>query len=237
VTLSAELADDVLGANQIVVSYNAPEGSSSKWASLDYDRATGIYEGSFTVGEYDVQGTWKVDYLHIVDHEQSDYFIYNSDYYEEELEGSNYEHRDLSEYDVVITGGISDTAPPTLHSLEVSHEEVASGVIVTLSAEVTDELSGVDQVAVSYNSPEGDFSKWVSLFYDRSTGKYEGSFIVEDDNAQGTWKIDYLYLQDHQQNDYFIYNSDYYGEEQADLNYEYRDLSEGDRFLVPLRIE
>ncbi len=224
VTLHAKLADDVLGINEIVVSYYPPEGSSGKWISLVYDRSTGLYEGSFTVREYDVQGTWKIDYLHMVDDEQNDYFIYNSDLYNEDLKGSNYKHRDLSEYDVVFTGGKSDTDPPTLHSLEVTSEKIEMGDVVTLSAEVTDERSGVHQIVVSYHSPEGNDTKPISLLYDPSTGKYEGSFIVEDDR-EGTWEVDYLYLQDYQQNYYFIYNADYYGEESAGLDYEYRDLS------------
>ncbi|WP_181898572.1 hypothetical protein, partial [Halobacillus trueperi] len=58
-------------------------------------------------------------------------------------QGENSERKDLSQYDVKVSGTKEDNSPPTLKNLNVTPRDVTKGDIVNVEADVSDDLSGV----------------------------------------------------------------------------------------------
>jgi len=59
---------------------------------------------------------------------------------------------------VLSVAAVNDTTPPVVQSLSVSPSSVVAGNSVTVTARITDDLSGVDQVVVFYNLPGGNYN-------------------------------------------------------------------------------
>ena len=98
-----------------------------------------------------------------------------------------------------------DRTPPTLNSFAVSDKEATVDDQVKISADVTDDLSGVKPVSVFYSNPKDTGGKLVNLFYNSATGKYEGTFNVGQYDAEGKWKISTIFVWDNQNNYYEYY--------------------------------
>ncbi|WHY91670.1 hypothetical protein QNK12_29420 [Neobacillus cucumis] len=114
-----------------------------------------------------------------------------------------------------------DITPPTLNSFTITANEATVGDQVKISADVTDDLTGVQYVYVYYKNPNETGGKSVSLYYNSTTGKYEGTFDVGQYDAEGEWKIGYITVRDNQGNYYDYYNGTY---TYKGSTYEYRDL-------------
>jgi len=125
--------------------------------------------------------------------------------------------------DGVVAEG--DITPPTLNNLTISKTSVGPGDIVKFSAEISDDLSGVDGAYIMYKSPDGERSKYFWLNYDTTSGIYEGQFEVGRYDPEGTWTIDYLYLIDNQDNSYRYFNR---LQPEKHQTYEYKDFSSYD---------
>ncbi|RDY71663.1 hypothetical protein DXT76_06575, partial [Halobacillus trueperi] len=57
----------------------------------------------------------------------------------------------------------SDVTPPTLNELTVSKQEATVGDEVKITADVSDDLSGVESVTVKYKAPIGTANKYMNL--------------------------------------------------------------------------
>ena len=64
-----------------------------------------------------------------------------------------------------------DRTPPTLNSFAVSDKEATVDDQVKISADVTDDLSGVKSVSVFYRNPKDTGGRLVNLYYNSTTGK------------------------------------------------------------------
>ena len=87
---------------------------------------------------------------------------------------------------------------------------------------MTDDLTGVQYVFVYYRFPNDTGTKSIILYYNSTTGKYEGTFNVDQYDAEGEYKIRQIYVSDKQDNHYNYFNekSTY-----KSPTSEYRDLS------------
>ncbi|WLR49068.1 S-layer homology domain-containing protein [Halobacillus litoralis] len=226
VKISAEVSDNLSGVDRVSIKYEAPEGTATKYVTLRLNAETGKYEGSLEIGDYDVAGAWKIDYLYVKDAQDNYYYYYNS-YGGAEYKRETSEYIDLSPYNIVVSGTEEDKQPPKLDNLQVTPTNVKRGEVVKFSAQVSDNLSGVDRVSIKYEAPEGTATKYVTLRLNAETGKYEGSLEIGDYDVAGAWKIDYLYVKDAQDNYYYYYNS-YGGAEYKRETSEYIDLSSHD---------
>ncbi|WP_373459901.1 OmpL47-type beta-barrel domain-containing protein [Neobacillus driksii] len=222
VQIQAKVTDDLSGVDYVAITYNAPTGNGSKYTRLYYNESTGLYEGSFTIGEYDAMGIWNIGYIYFYDKLQNSYAYYHN--LNSQQKYDSYEYKDLSEYAITVSGNVSDDQAPKLNSLTVTPKEVSKGDTVLISANITDNLSGVDYVAITYNAPTGNGSKYTRLYYNESTGLYEGSFTIGEYDAMGIWNIGYIYFYDKLQNSYAYYHNS--NSQQKYDNYEYKNLSD-----------
>ncbi|MGM7719687.1 OmpL47-type beta-barrel domain-containing protein [Metabacillus sp. Hm71] len=220
VKISADVTNDVKEIRYVSVYYKNLNDSGTKGISLYYNSTTRKYEGTFNVEKDDRDGKWRVyDISVIYTNSTGDSFPngYNS-YTESEF------LRDLNNYDINLYG-IPDITPPTLNSLTVSAKEATVGDKVKISADVTNDVTGVKNVRVHYSTLyEFSHGKSINLNYNSTTGKFEGIFNVEKDDIDNEWRLTSIYVYDNQGNEYSFQGDPNYKYDESDTN-EYRDLS------------
>ncbi len=95
-----------------------------------------------------------------------------------------------------------DSEPPAIDfaSLTVTPKSVAVGESVTVSATVTDNLSGVSSVSISYRSPS-DISCYFSESYrgegERLSVDFTSTLEISPYDVAGVWQISSISLRDH----------------------------------------
>ena len=76
----------------------------------------------------------------------------------------------------VSAGG--DGEPPVVHNVEVSPNDVGVGDVITVKADVTDDNSGVRNVAASFYSPSQNRIEGMSLNYDSETDSWKSKYEI-----------------------------------------------------------
>ncbi len=107
----------------------------------------------------------------------------------------------LSAYaiDVEIEDPTPDLEAPTLNSINSSSKELTPTSPVKVSADITDELSGVKSANIYYRKPSGQ-TRSFSLVYNSVTNKYETNISVGLVDEPGEWKVSYVQLYDKKNN-------------------------------------
>lgn len=221
ITLSADIFEEGSGVEYVHVSFVPPNRDSEggKGIELTYNQETGKYEGTFYADPYDVPGIWSIGTIQMGDKLYNHYFYRNG---ETPYQGGYYEVTDLSAYNIEVVGTVGDVTPPTLNGFSVSKATIRQGEQVELSADIFDDLSGVDHVYVSYKAPVGYVYKDGELTYNAETLKYEGIFGTSPDDPVGTWPLYLIEVVDKKGNFYTYYNSK---EGSKGRTFEHRDLS------------
>lgn len=220
ITLSAEILEEESGVDVAYAYYDGPTGYS-KTVYLSFNPETSRYEGSFDVSTYDGAGVWKLSSIYLKDKQGNKYSIYNR---ETPYQGSTYEYRNLSQYNIEVYGTLVDNTAPRLNDLSISSTRAAGGESITVSADILEEGSGVEYAHVSFVPPNGDSEggKAIKLTYNQETGKYEGTFYADPYDVPGIWSIGTIQMGDK------LYNHYYYRNGQTpsqDDYYEVRDFS------------
>jgi Bacterial Ig-like domain len=222
ITVSADIIEEGSGVEYVHVNFIPPNQDSEggKGIELAYNPETGKYEGTFYADPYDIPGIWSIRTIQMGDK------LYNHYYYENgqiPSQADYYEVRDFSAYNIEIYGTVVDLTPPTLNGFSVSKTTILQGEQVQLSADILDDLSGVDHVYVLYDAPVGNGYREVELTYNEETSKYEGIFRTSTDDPAGTWPLYCIDVRDKKGNYYTYYNSK---EESKGRTFEHRDLSQ-----------
>jgi LPXTG-motif cell wall-anchored protein len=221
VKISADVTNDVTGVKNVNVHYTHGSNSSGKEIPLNYNSTTRKYEGTFNVGQYDAEGRWRINSIRVNDNQGNNYNYKNADY-NHYKEGDNHEFRDLNNYNINVYG--TNLARPKLHSFTVSAKKATVGDKVKISADVTNDVTGVKNVSVRYANTSYSGSKEISLNYNSTTRKYEGTFNVEKSDSDGYWKVGIISVNDNQDNNYLFHNKGY-NEINKEYPIEFRDLN------------
>ncbi|WP_066307583.1 Ig-like domain repeat protein [Bacillus sp. FJAT-29814] len=222
ITLSADIIEEGSGVEYVHVSFVPPnrDSEAGKGLELSYNQETGKYEGTFYADPYDVPGEWSIGTIQMGDKLYNHYYYRNG---ETPYQGGYYEVTDLSAYNIEVYGTVGDITPPALNGFSVSKTAIMQGEQVKLSADIFDDLSGVDHVYVSYKAPVGYVYRDVELTYNAANLKYEGNFGTSPDDPAGTWPLYSIEVVDKKGNFYSYYNSK---EESKGRTFEHRDLSQ-----------
>ena len=207
VKIAAEVNDELSGVNRVYISYRKPNGNS-KGTYLYLNQTTKKYEGTISISTYDVAGEWVPSYLTLTDNKDNSGYVYddNSD--------SSGQKFDLDPYKFTVSGVSSppttpestDKVPPVLNSITISSSQVSGPGTVKLVADVSDDDTGVNSVSASYVKPSGR-SYSLSLYFNSSLGKYEGSITIGQYDEIGDWQLNYVRLGDKAGNYKYIYDS------------------------------
>lgn len=166
------------------------------------EKENGIYIAKFLVNEQTESGLWKVKDFTYIDNLASPLYLYNSDTCMETM----YETISFSEVDFQVTGTDADVNPPILESYNLNQNEVSNGETITFSAKVIDEHLP-DQINLCYQTPSNQIYDDLYLNKVDDLGLYEGMLLVNDDTEIGLWKPCYFFVQDTNENNITIYNS------------------------------
>src|SRR5205085_621661 len=86
-----------------------------------------------------------------------------------------------------------------------------SPATVTVTAQVTDNLSGVQSVSVQILSPSGNQGVGGGMFFVSGTdlnGTYQANLTVPAFSEPGTWTVNYVYVTDKVNNNQYYFASD-----------------------------
>jgi hypothetical protein len=212
-TLTAHVTDDASGLgvpangySSSSITINPPSGGTmysnhSIQFALDASKRVsgtaldGVYRTTVTIPRYSEQGSWRVLSGYLTDTAGNSRSISGTDLDTAGMQSS------------FTQTGVGDTTPPALASLTISPASVdtsAAAQTVTVTARITDAVSGVGPYATSlwFSSPGG--SKSVSAYLDASRrisgtaqdGTYQVAITVPRYSEQGTWRLNALYLND-----------------------------------------
>lgn len=118
----------------------------------------------------------------------------------------------------------SDITPPILNGISVDKYTVTNGEDITITANVSDDISGIKSIQAYYGAPSGTETKSVQLFK-KAEGKYSVTISIGQSDAVGQWKVDSLKLSDNALNIGYVLNTEKYSNS---LNGVLQDLSTGD---------
>ncbi|MFB3164824.1 Ig-like domain-containing protein [Neobacillus sp. 179-J 1A1 HS] len=80
---------------------------------------------------------------------------------------------------------------PVLESATVSPTTVTVGETITITAKVSDDVSGVAVVNAYLNLPSASGYKMIPLELDTRTGEWKGTYTITDLDLEGTWIVNF----------------------------------------------
>ena len=225
VKVSVKVTDET-EINSVRISYRRPKTNNNTLVWLDYNAATGYYDGDIKIEENSEDGLWKIDYIYVSDK------FYNSRQINNTNVSSYGENTDLSIADFEVMGTVADITAPIVDvsTLGVSQKTATAGDTVKVSVKVTDETE-INSVRISYRRPKTNNNILVWLDYNATTGYYDGDIKIEENSEDGLWEIDYIYVSDKFYNSRQINNTNVnsYGEN-ADLSIADFEVVEDNRY-------
>ncbi|WP_207752984.1 Ig-like domain-containing protein [Clostridium yunnanense] len=222
ITVTLDASDDISGIQSIYVYYDAPAGNAVKRAELEKG-LDGKYRGSVDINKNDAVGIWKVSFISLEDNTWNSTDIFNSEVYESP--GTDGILQDLSAGDFEVVGTASDITPPVLNNISVDKKAGVSGEKIIITADASDDISGIQSIELNYEAPKGNSIKHVELKRDND-GKYRGQIPINSDDAEGIWKVNFISLVDNILNSIDLFNSEVYSAPGDDGKLQ--DLSAGD---------
>ena len=198
ITVSARVSDDLSGATTLQMDFVSPSGEQQTTFFDEGVKATGsitdwVYVGAVTLPQFSESDTWTLRYVYVHDEVGN---LRDYEFAELRLLGFT------GSFEVVATQ--DDVTPPELVELTLDRSEVdvSSGpATITVSARVSDDLSGADMLQLDFVSPSGEQQ---TTFFDegvKATGSitdwvYVGAVTLPQFSESGTWTLRYVYVHD-----------------------------------------
>ena len=194
VTVTVDLSDDLAGVQQWQVQFNSPSGSQSLQVSgspglIAGTTLNGTFQGTSTLPQFAEAGTWTAASLSVTDGAGNSTAV--------NLAAAGFP---LS----LTVVSQQDVTPPSLVSISVSPEtvDVREGQApVTVTVDLTDDLAGVQQWQVQFDSPSGNQSLQVSgspglIAGTILSGTFGSSATLLQSAEAGTWTAAFLSITD-----------------------------------------
>jgi hypothetical protein len=195
VTVSAEItsASGVSGAS---VAFESPRGTQStsrvSFSKVSGTANKGIWEASVPFKQYSATGSWRVASVVLSDKEGDQTRLSAT-----QLSEKGFPH-------AVTVEGTEDNEPPQVSSLSISPSSInvgSSAQTVTVTAHISDNLSGVASASIGFRSPKGGkfttgHTPFTKVSGTSTSGTYEAKVTFGPYIAAGTWKVSTLLLAD-----------------------------------------
>lgn len=192
VKVIAEISDELSGFSEGSITYTKPNNQTVTKPFI-LNTTTNKYEATITVPSIDISGEWKVTNIFLTDKKD------NRVYLNHLTTQSNGEKIDFSTLHLNVTGVTSPLEPtdkeaPVLQSIKVNSQQAAVNDKIELTAEITDNESGVSTVIAYYKTPNGK-SKSIYLFKN-TPGQFVGSYTIGKYEESGEWTLSSVYIND-----------------------------------------
>lgn len=153
-------------------------------ADLRPDGSTGRLQATFSLSSYLESGTWTVSRVQIRDNEKNLTEVYGGEAFVRPI---------------VVSGGTADVTPPVIDRVSLGAGQVAGGDLLSVKADVRDNLSGVARVTALFASPS-DYANTslvpVKLKQNPATGGWEGYTPAPFRTSDGKWQLKGLQVSD-----------------------------------------
>jgi IPT/TIG domain len=195
VTVSAHITDDLSGVASASVQFESPSGkqvtTNVEFTKVSGTETDGMYEATVTFNQFIQPGTWKVRDVDLRDNVGN----------EAGVSAAQLEAKGLPA--TVSVTSSADTEPPALASFALSPASVntmTASETVTVTAEITDNLSGFDHGSVVFESPNGkvltNIASFTKISGTATSGVYEAKVVFKPYVQGGTWKVSNVNLTD-----------------------------------------
>lgn len=206
VTFSAHLSDNMSGVDKVFMTYLTPSNLQSSYVMplVSGDSLNGTYELTITYDSNDIDGVYT-------------YGLITDDYFNNSLTYNVYNRELLSaghQDSLKLINSLIDVDPPVLKDFQISETciDVIDGTSnVTFTAELTDNLSGVDIVFLHYLTPNNLQSSYEMTLVsgDSLDGIYETTIPYSSANEAGVYVYGLSYDDNFDNSDlYNVYNRD-----------------------------
>ncbi len=185
VTVTAHITDNLSGVRFATVAFFSPKGQQGEepnFVLVSGSDTDGVYEAQVPIPQFVEPGTWKAR-IRLTD------FAGNvSELNQPELEAGGFPST------LEVEGLTQDTEPPVLTGLSISPllvDTASSAQVVTVTAHITDNLSGVRFATVAFFSPkgqQGEEPNFVLVSGSDTDGVYEAQVPIPQFVEPGTWK-------------------------------------------------
>jgi len=193
-TITVNITDDVSGVNYIDIEINNEEGEEmfgSYYNDIEYWTSIGnnTYTREFSTSQWDVGGQWYVDYVNIRDAADNRTTLNSSD-------------EEIATF--TVNSDTPDTTAPVLNSISITPNPVNTGETITVTVNITDDVSGIDYIDIDiYNAEDnyitglrGDISNWTNTNDDN----YSKEFTISQWTTGGEWYVGAVYIRDNADN-------------------------------------
>jgi hypothetical protein len=193
INVTAQVADDLSGVQEVFTYFNSPSGNQYARANLSLSSGTGLngtWTGTATIQAFSEPGTWTISYVYVGDNVGN-----YQEYYTAQLQALGFPTS------LQVTS-VQDTQPPTLTNFTFSPllvNTTTAPATVSVTAQVTDNLSGVEEVFDYFTSPSGTQYARANLSLSSGTslnGTWTGTTIIPAYSEGGTWTVSYVYVGD-----------------------------------------
>jgi len=214
--ITVAAADNPSGVDYMFIYMRNPSGTVmpyvyvSERGLIGGTTLDGTWQTTFTIPQYSESGIWTVSRIYLRDNAANWRYIYESDL---QSMGLNVQ--------VAVTSDQQDTSPPEILDLNITPifiNTARSSAEVTVSLELTDDLSGVDSRTWPYyhvllRSPSGGQRRYSQLDLapvagTPMNGTWQAHLFFPQYSEDGTWRIDYLDLFDETGNRVRLYTAD-----------------------------
>ena len=188
VTVHAHITDDLSGFEAGSIAFVSPSGKQST-SSAGFERVGGTaLNGDYLIPvgfeQLSESGVWTVSELRLSDAAGNERVLKSADLIELGLA-----------HKVLVQSEIEDTKAPQLQALEIIPDEIdttAAGRTVELLAHITDDVSGLASLSVTFSSP-GGAHKVTASAYEAGGEPTDGTYYIPVSFPQGSesgeWKI------------------------------------------------
>ena len=204
VNVTAQVTDNLSGVAVVSPYFVSPSGSHSVSAPMSLSSGSdlnGTWTGTATFPAYGEAGTWTVNNVYVGDHVGNYEYYYTS-----QLQALGFPTQ------LIVTSN-EDTQSPMLTSFTFSPTSInttTSSATVNVTAQVTDNLSGVAVVSPYFVSPSGSHSVSAPMSLSSGSdlnGTWTGTATFPAYGEAGTWTVNNVYVGDHVGNYEYYYTS------------------------------
>jgi IPT/TIG domain len=195
VAVTAHITDNLSGFASGSVVFRSPSGKrvteTATFSKVSGTETDGMYEATVTFNQFIQSGKWKVRGVDLRDNVGN----------EASLSAAQLESKGFPA--TVTVSSNADTEAPVLVTFAISPSSVnttTASETVTVTAEISDNLSGFDHGSVVFESPSGkvltNIASFTRISGSATSGIYEAKVVFKPFVQGGTWKVSNVNLTD-----------------------------------------
>ena len=181
ITLTAHITDDLSGTRDVFMSYNPTNQLGGVFTRIAGTPQDGTWQLVLQVPTAYGNGQYTANHMYLYDY--ADHMQYQT-----ALSGATFN---------VVSTQPSDITPPVLQSISVSPTTVAPGDTITLTAHITDDLSGTRDVFMSYNPTNQLGGVFTRIAGTPQDGTWQLVLQVPTAYGNGQYTANHMYLYDY----------------------------------------